>query len=151
MKKICILFISFCFLSVINDNGNVFNIALNQKIILKVTQKSPTEFEFTELEREPFDKIVDVWDNDDALSISGNKETIEFYFCQSQDLGHESTVLIMKSRSKFSLQFDTEIQKTENAKFEKVPNVGTHTNSKTQESWGYKINQIRISNFRLKK
>jgi len=151
MKKICILFISFCFLSLTNDNGNVFNIPLNQKIILKVTQKSSTEFEFTEVEREPFDKIVDMWDNDDALSISGNKETIEFYFCQAQDLGHESTALIMKSRSKFSLQFDTEIQKTENAKFEKVPNVGTHTNSKTQESWGYKINQIRISNFRLKK
>ena len=151
MKKIYILIMSFCFLSLTNDNGNVFNIEFKQKIILKVTQKSSNEFELTEVKREPFNKIVDVWDNDDALSKSGKKETIEFYFCQAQENGQESTALIMKSKSKFSFQFDTEIQKTENAKFEKVPNVGTHTNSKTQESWGYKINQIRISNFRVKK
>ena len=151
MKKIYILIISFCFLSFTNDNGNTFNIEFKQKIILKVTRKNSTEFKFTEVKREPFNTIVDVWGNDDALSKSGKKETIEFYFCQAQENGQESTVLLMKSRSKFSFEFDTEIQKTENSKFEKVPNVGTHTNSKTQESWGYKINQIKISNFRLKK
>lgn len=151
MKKIYILLISICFLSFTNDNGNVFNIEFKQKIVLKVTQKNSTEFEFTEVKREPFDKIVDVWDNDDALSKSGKKETIEFYFCQAQENGEESTVLIMKSRSKFSFQFDTEIQKAEDTEFKKVPNVGTHTNSKTQESWAWKIKQIRISNFRVKK
>ena len=151
MKRIYILLISFCFLSFTSDNEETFNIEFKQKIVLKVTQKNSTEFEFTEIKREPFDKIIHVWGNDDALSESGKEETIEFYLCQAQENGEESTVLIMKSRSKFSFQFDTEIKKDKDTEFKKVPNVGTRSNSKTQESWSWKIKQIRISNFQLKK
>ncbi|GAA4776672.1 hypothetical protein GCM10023230_29760 [Flavobacterium hankyongi] len=124
---------------------------MKQKIVLKVTRKNSTEFEFTEIKREPFDKIIDIWNNNEALSRIEKKETIEFYFCQAQENEEEATVLLINSRSKFSFQFDTEIQKTDKSEFEKVPNVGTHRNSKTQESWAWKIKQIRISNFRLKK
>lgn len=151
MKKIYLLFITFCIFSFKSDNGDSFNIELKQKIVLKVTQKNSTEFEFTELKREPFNEIIDVWNNNNVLSKIKKKETIEFYLCQAQENGKESTVLLINSRSKFSFSFDTEIQKTDESEFEKVPNVGTHKNSQTQESWAWKIKQIRISNFRLKK
>lgn len=151
MKKAYILIIIFCLLSFTNDSGNSFYIAFKQKIVVEVTQKNATEFEFTPIKKEPFNKIIDPWDNDDVISKSGKKETIEFYLFQAQEEGSESTILLVKNRSKFSFQFDTEIQNSENSKFKLVPNGGTHTNSKTQETWEWKINQIRISNFRLKK
>ena len=57
----------------------------------------------------------------------------------------------MKSRSKYSIKFKSEIQTEEDGEFIEIQNIGTHNGSITTESWAKKTIKIKLSEFELKK
>ena len=60
-------------------------------------------------------------------------------------------LLIMKNRTEYSLNYNSDIQREENGKFEKTSNVGTPSGVKGTEMWPYMIYQIGLSDFMIMK
>jgi hypothetical protein len=89
-----------------------------------------------------------MWNTENLFEENGESETIEFYFAETDS---KNFMLVMQSRSKYSIKFKSEIQTEENGEFIEIQNVGTHKGSKTSESWAKKTFKIRLSKFELKK
>jgi hypothetical protein len=86
----------------------------------------------------------------------GEEGTIEFYFCLGTSGETEKereekmkVLLIMKNRTKFSLNYNADIQLEENGEFVKTSNVGTYPGAKGTEMWPYMIYQIGLNNFKI--
>ena len=60
-------------------------------------------------------------------------------------------LLIMKNRTEYSLNYNSDIQREENGEFEKTSNVGTHSGVKGTEMWPYMIYQIGMNDFKKMK
>ncbi len=148
LTKFYLLIICLILLSFKSDDSNIFYIEYKHKIVLKVVQKDSQNYVFTEVKKEAFTKVIDKFNNNKVFPKKANKETIEFYFAEGSK---NSTILLMKNWTGYYIKFDTEIQNSENLEFKSVPNLGIQANSKSQETWLWKINKIRLSNFRIKK
>lgn len=127
--------------------SNSIEFSINTKFTLKVTKINNTDFKYTILKAEPYDKKLEMWNTENLFNENGETETIEFYFAETTN---NSNMLVMQSRSKYSIKFKSEIQTEENGEFNEIQNVGTHKGSKTTESWAKKTYKIRLSNFELK-
>lgn len=126
---------------------NEIEIAINTKFTIKVTKLDELNFKYEILKTEPYNKKLEMWNTENLFNENGETETIEFYFAETTN---NSNMLVMQSRSKYSIKFKSEIQTEENGKFNEIQNVGTHKGSKTTESWAKKTYKIRLSNFELK-
>lgn len=128
--------------------NNSIEFPINSKFTIKVTKIDNLNFKYSILKVEPFEKKLELWNTEDLFEENGEKETIEFYFCEIEN---KNVMLVMQSRSKYSIKFKSEIQTEEDGEFKEIPNVGTHKGSKTTESWAKKTYKIRLSKFELKK
>ncbi|MBP4141898.1 hypothetical protein J3S90_08790 [Flavobacterium sp. P4023] len=132
---------------------NIENIAIgiefpiNTKFTIKVTKVDELNFKYEILKTEPYNKKLDMWNTENLFNENGETETIEFYFAETTN---NSNILVMQSRSKYSIKFKSEIKTEENGEFNEIQNVGTHKGSKTTESWAKKTYKIRLSKFELK-
>lgn len=127
---------------------NEIEFPTNTKFTIKVTKIDNLNFKGTILKAEPYYKKLELWNTENLFEESGETETIEFYFGETEN---KNFMLVMQSRSKYSIKFKSEIQTEENGEFLEIQNVGTHKESKTTESWAKKTYKIRLSKFELKK
>jgi hypothetical protein len=121
--------------------------SINTKFTIKVTKVDELNFKYEILKTEPYNKKLEMWNTGNLFDENGETETIEFYFAETTN---NSYMLVMQSRSKYSIKFKSEIQTEENGEFSVIQNVGTHKGSKTTEIWAKKTYKIRLSNFELK-
>lgn len=127
---------------------NEIEFSVNTKFTLKVTKIDDLNFKYTILKVEPYNKKLENWNTENLFEENGDPETIEFYFAETEN---KNVMLVMQSRSKYSIKFRSEIQTEESGEFREIQNVGTHKGSKTTESWAKKTYKIRLSKFELKK
>ena len=163
MKKIIlilILAISFSSYSqeLPTEPANGFAFPIGSKFTIKLHPIDSTSFDFSIIKFEPFQDIIDTWENDDLFEENGEKGTIEFYFClgtsgetEEEKEKNMKVLLLMKNRTEYSLNYNSDIQIKEEGEFEKTSNVGTHPNVKGTEMWPYMIHQIGLNGFKLRK
>lgn len=149
MKIIYLITILSCINLYSQKTSNYLELKPMQKAIIKI-EKSNSNYSFSVLSIEPYNEIVDAWDNENIFKPKGEKETLEICFCKGKDQDKELKILFVQSRSKYSFTFDTEIQLEIDGEFKSVPNVGSHTKSKTIETWEWDIRKLRISNLKIK-
>ena len=61
------------------ENGFAFPIG--SKFTIKLHPTDSVNFDFSIIKFEPFQEIVDTWENDKLFEEKGEEGTIEFYFC----------------------------------------------------------------------
>ena len=162
MKKIIlilILAISFSSYSqeLPTEPANGFAFPIGSKFTIKLHPIDSTSFDFSIIKFEPFQDIIDTWENDDLFEENGEKGIIEFYFClgtsgetEEEKEKNMKVLLLMKNRTEYSLNYNSDIQIKEEGEFEKTSNVGTHPNVKGTEMWPYMIHQIGLNDFKLR-
>ncbi|MDO3696049.1 hypothetical protein QVZ41_14445 [Wenyingzhuangia sp. chi5] len=135
-------------------NGYAFPIG--SKFTIKLYPKDSISFNYSIIKFEPFENIVNTWENNYLFEKEGENETIEFYFClgtsgetEEEKDKNMKVLLLMKNRTKYSLNYNSDIQIKEEGKFEKTSNVGTHPNAKGMEMWPYMIYQIGLNDFKI--
>ena len=85
-----------------------------------------------EVSLNPFQDVVDTWENDQLFEDEGEKGTIDFYFClgtsgktEEKKEKNMKVLLLMKNRTEFALKYNSDIQRTENGELEETSNIGT--------------------------
>ena len=131
----------------IENMSKAIELPVNTKFTIKVTKVDEFNFKYSILKAEPYNKKLEMWNNEGLFEENGKDETLEFYFAETTNNNY---MILMQSRSKYSIKFKSEIQAEENGEFIEIQNVGTHKGSKTTESWAKKTYKIRLSDFRLK-
>jgi hypothetical protein len=136
------------------ENGFAF--PLGSKFTIKLLPYDSTHFYYSVTAFEPFNEIIDTYENDSLFQEEGEAGTISFYFCisthgdtEAEREENNKVVLLMKNRTEYHLRYDSEIQREEDGPFEKTSNVGTFRGAKGAEIWPYFIYQIGLFNFRL--
>ena len=127
---------------------NPIEFLLNTKFTIRVTKINESQFKYSILKTEAIEQKLKLWNNENLFNENGEKETIEIYFGETES---KYFTLIMKSKSKYSIKFKSEIQTEEDGEFIEIQNVGTHNGSITTESWAKKTIKIKLSEFELKK
>ena len=135
------------------ENGFAFPIG--SKFTIKLHPTDSVNFDFSIIKFEPFQEIVDTWENDKLFEEKGEEGTIEFYFClgtngetEEEKEKNMKVLLLMKNRTEYALNYNSDIQRTENGEFEKTSNIGTFPGAKGNEMWPYVIYQIGLNGFR---
>ncbi len=141
------------------EPANGFAFPLGTKFIIKLHPTDSSSFDYSIIEFEPFQEIIDTWENDSLFKENAEKNgTIEFYFClgTSGETDQEKeenmkVLLLMKNLTEYSLKYNSDIQTQENGEFKTTSNVGTYTGAKGTEMWPYMIQQIALSEFKIAK
>jgi hypothetical protein len=135
--------------------ANGFAFPVGSKFTIQLYPVDSVNFDYSVIEFEPFQEIIDLWENDTLFSEKGQKGTIEFYFClatrgesEKEKEDNMKVLLLMKNRTAYSLSYDSDIQTEENGEFTETSNDGTFPGAKGVEIWPYFIWQIGIHNFR---
>ncbi len=133
-------------------SANGFTFPLRNKFTIKLYPIDSNSFNYSIIEFEPFEEIIDYWDNDNLFEKKRKKGTIEFYFClatsgetEEEHKEKMKTVLLMKNRTEYNLSYQSDIQREEDGEFEETSNVGTFSGAKGTEMWPYMIYQIGLS------
>lgn len=133
-------------------NGYAFPIGT--KFTIKLYPTDSTHFDYSIIKFEPFQEIIDTWENDKLFEEEGEDDTVEFYFClgtngetEEEKEKNMKVLLLMKNRTEFALKYKSDIQREENGKFEKTSNVGSFPGAKGTEMWPYMIYQIGLNSF----
>ena len=136
--------------------NNGFAFPLGSKFTIKLYPIDSLNFDYSIIKYEPFEEIIDTWENDILFEEQGEKGTIEFYFClgtsgetETEKEKNMKVLLLMKNRTEYSLSYNSDIQTEESGEFEKTSNIGTHSGVKGTEMWPYMIHQIALNEFRI--
>ncbi|WP_075343940.1 hypothetical protein [Tenacibaculum agarivorans] len=131
---------------------------LGSKFTIKLYPTDSINFNYSIVKFEPYQEIIDTWDNDNVFEKEGEKNTIDFFFglgtsgeTEKEKEKNMKVLLLMKNRTPYSLNYKSDIQREENGKFEKTSNVGTHSGLKGIEIWPYMIYQIGLKEFKKMK
>ena len=65
------------------EPANGYAFPIGSKFTIKLHPIDSTKFDYSIIEYEPFQEIIDTWENDSIFKENGQKGTIEFYFCLS--------------------------------------------------------------------
>lgn len=140
------------------EPANGFAFPLGTKFTIKLHPTDSTHFDYSIIEFEPFKETIDTWENDIFFKENGQDGTIEFFFCigtsgktKEEKEKNSKVLLLMKNRTKYSLSYLSDIQKTENGEFKETSNVGTFSGAKGTEMWPYMIYQIGLHDFKIMK
>ena len=162
MKKI-ILILSLIIGASVNSQelptqpANGFTFPIGSKFTIKMHPIDSTNFDYSIIMFEPFQEIIDTWENDSLFEENAEKNgTIEFYFClgtsgetEEEKEKNMKVLLLMKNRTDYSFNYNSDIQLEENGKFETTSNVGTYSGAKGTEMWPYMIYQIALNEFKI--
>ena len=138
-------------------NGFVFPIGT--KFTIKMYPTDSNSFNYSVIKFEPFQEIIDTWENDSLFEETPDKNgTIEFYFClgtsgetEKERENNMKILLLMKNRTEYTFEYNSDIQTEKDGKFENTSNVGTYSGAKGTEMWPYMIQQIALNEFRIAK
>lgn len=140
------------------EPANGFAFPIGTKFTIKLYQTDSSSFDYSIIEFEPFQEIIDTWDNDELFRKKGQDGTIEFYFClgtrgetEEEKEKNLKVLLLMKNRTTYSLSYISDIQTTEDGEFNETSNVGIFSGAKGTETWPYIIYQIGLHNFKIMK
>ncbi|PWJ33124.1 hypothetical protein [Sediminitomix flava] len=132
-----------------------FKFPIGSKFTIELHPIDSIRFQYSIIEYEPYQEVVNTYENDSLFDSTGKNGTIEFYFCLSTDGETEKereenmqVVLLMKNRTKYSLSYDSDIQLEENGEFQETSNVGSFSGAKGTEMWPYMIYQIGLTDFK---
>ncbi len=121
-----------------------------------MVQVDSVNFNFSIIEFEPFQEVVDTYETDSLFDEKDKNGTIEFYFCYGTDGETEKereenmrVLLLFKNRTEYSFKYLSDIQRQEGGDFEKTSNIGSYTGAKGTEMWPYMIYQIGLHDFTL--
>ena len=133
-----------------------FSFPIGTKFTIKLTPIDSTNFNYSIIEFEKFDKIVDTYEHDDLFDKTGNDSTITFYFCfgtqgenEAEKKENMKVLLLMKNYTKYMLKYTSEIQRQENGEYESTSNVGTFPGAMGNEMWPYMIYSIGLREFKI--
>jgi hypothetical protein len=140
------------------EPANGFAFPIGTKFTAKLYPIDSASFDYSIIQLEPFQEIIDIWENDSLFTEGEKNGTIEFYFCfgtsgESEKEKEENmkVLLLMKNRTDFALSYKSDIQTEENGEFKETSNVGTFSGAKGIEMWPYMIYQIGLHDFKKKK
>ena len=139
------------------EPANGFAFPLGTKFTIKMHPTDSTSFDYSIIEFEPFQEIVDTYENDSLFKDSDEKNgTIEFYFClgtsgktDEEKEKNMKVLLLMKNRTENTFEYNSDIQTEENGEFKTTSNVGTYSGARGTEIWPYMIQQIGLNNFKI--
>ena len=136
--------------------ANGFSFPIGSKFTIKLFPTDSTHFDYSIVKYEPFQDVVDTWENDQLFEDEGEKGTIDFYFClgtsgktEEEKEKNMKVLLLMKNRTEFALKYNSDIQRTENGELEETSNIGTFPGAKGNEMWPYMIYQIGLNGFMI--
>lgn len=135
--------------------GTQLELPLGTHFIIKLEEDlNEEDTQFKVVTMEPFDKVIDRYDNNYLFSEEGEPGTIEGYFCRStygtsveEIRDNVKIVLITKSWCDGMASFDTDIRR-ENGAWEKTSNNGAWPKVTGTEIWSPVYDMLRISNLR---
>lgn len=140
------------------DSINSIAFPIGSKFTIKLHPADSLNFDFSIIELEPFEEVVDTWENDHLFLEKDEDDTITFYFCHGT---HGKTVeekednmkvlLLIKNYSKKSFQYLSDIQMREDGDFEYTSNVGISPGAFALEIWPFMIYAIKLGSFRENK
>lgn len=139
------------------EPSNGFSFPLGTKFTIKLHPIDSVNFDYSVIAFESFTDIVDTRKTllfEEKVDVNG---TIEFYFCVSttgendkEKKKNMQVLLVMKNRTEFNLQYNSDIQIEEDDDFISTSNIGTYSGAEGIELWPYFINQIALSEFRIR-
>ncbi|MBP5546254.1 MAG: DUF4919 domain-containing protein [Bacteroidales bacterium] len=137
------------------EAGTKLELPLGTHFIIKLEEDLDEEdTEFKVVKMEPFDKVIDRYDNNYLFSEEGEPGTIEGYFCRStygntveEIRDNVKIVLVFKSWIDGMLNYDTYIRQ-ENGTWEETSNSGIWHKVLMTEIWSTGYDMLRISNLR---
>lgn len=163
MKKILIILLGLVTLSAYAQElptmpAKGFSFPIGTKFTLKLHPIDSVNFDISVIEFEPFNEVVDSWNNNYLFKDKEEDNTIICYFCFAThgDMEEEKeknmkVYLLFKNYSKESLQYISDIQKVEDGEFEPTSNVGMFSGVKGSEIWPYMIYAIGLHDFQKNK
>lgn len=139
------------------ENGFAF--PLGTKFTIKLYPTDSDKFDYSVIQFEQYHEIIDTWKNDSLFEENTEKNgTIEFYFCLATSGKSEEekdknmkVLLIMKNRTVYNLEYNSDIQREEGGEFETTSNIGAYSGAKGTEMWPYIIHHIALSDFKIAK
>ena len=138
-----------------SEPANGFAFPIGSKFVIKLVPTDSVNFDYSVISFEPFQEIVDVFENDELFEEKGEENTIVFYFCrgtrgetEQEKEKNMRVLLLIKNYSKEALRYTSEIQREVEGHFENTSNVGTFPNVKTTEIWPYMIYTIGLKEFK---
>jgi len=127
---------------------------LKTKFKIKLIAIDSMHFNYSIIEFEKFDSIVDTYNHKDLFDSQGRDSTITFYFCagthgESEEEKNKNMkiLLLMKNYSKIPLKYFSEIQRKEEGEYEQTSNVGIFPGAIGMEMWPYMIYMIGLKDF----
>jgi hypothetical protein len=139
--------------------ANSAEFPINKKFTIKLSTSDSIHFDFSTIHFERYNGSFNYGDLASNFSKDSTKNgTLEMYFCigirgLKQAPGDRSArvLLVMKNRTGIDLAYDVETQKKIHSK-KYVPdtNSGVEAGTIAIEKWDDMLNDIRLSNFRIK-
>lgn len=136
------------------ENGFAFPIG--SKFTIKLVPVDSVSFDYSIIKFEPFEEIVNIFDNDRLFSDLGEEDTIEFYFClgthgdnDEEREANMNTLLLFKNFTPHVLGYASDIQIQEDGEFEETSNVGCYPGAMGTEMWPYMIYAIGLHDFKV--
>lgn len=134
---------------------NAFAFPLGSKFTIKLCPVDSMNFDYSIIDFEQFDKIIDSRGKDSLFAEKGQDSTIAFYFCigthgenEKEKEDNMKVLLLLKNYSKIILEYKSEIQVQEDGEFETTSNIGCYPGALGTEIWPYMIYMIALSEFR---
>ena len=110
---------------------NSFIFPIGSKFTIKLIPTDLFNFDYSVIVFEPFKKIIDTEKKEELFEEEGEDSTIAFYFCmgtkgetEKERDENKRILLIMKSYSKFAIEYTSKIQQKEGGEYEKTQNSG---------------------------
>ncbi|MBE8725924.1 hypothetical protein [Flavobacterium hungaricum] len=139
------------------EPANGFAFPIGSKFTIKLVPIDSVSFKYSIIKYEPFRETVDTFYNENLFAKKGEKDTIDFYFClgtngktEEEKKKNMQVLLIFKNRSKYTMSYDSDIQRKEEGEYEKTSNMGTYKGAIGTEMWPYMIHSIGLNNFKRK-
>jgi hypothetical protein len=136
-----------------NLTSEKYTFPVKTKFTIKLTPIDSVNFDYKIIKIENYDEIIGSWHDEKVLEEKGEDETIEFCFCLEKDWNDSqksNTMLLLKSWSKYSFKFKTEIQTEKDGEFKENFNLGATAGKSASDRWAKKTFKIRISEFKKK-
>jgi hypothetical protein len=135
--------------------ANGFAFPIGSKFTIKLYAVDSVNYDYSIISFEPFQEIIDTWENDSLFATTGQDSTITFYFClgthgdsEAEKKENMNTLLLLKNYSKMALKYSSDIQNEENGEFKQTSNVGSFPGAKGIEMWPYMVYMIGLKEFK---
>ncbi len=135
--------------------ANGFAFSLGTKFTIKLIPTDPDHYDYSVLTFETFHEIINTNEKEKLFEEKGEDNTVVCYFCvgthgetEEERDKNMRVLLIMKSFSKETLSYTSDIQTEEEGEYEETSNMGTFPGAIMMEMWPYMIYSIGLRDFR---